>query len=340
MDKKNKQDLLLRELWQIRNPHLDFDEQLFKGFKKKMLSVLSKEKSGSSPVSHKALYEITTARNRDLISINEQNILRTSVVAFFGMSVGSHAAITWEMTSRAEAIKICDPDTVSGTNLNRLRTSLENVSEKKVDLVSNELRNMNPYLSVYSSLDTSEKSIESMLIKSPKVNAIVDEIDDFMGKVYLRKIAKKHKLPLLSAADVGDMVVLDIERYDVDESVQPFLGRIEHPENIDFDSLSSFEKRKLIIKLVGFEKNSYKMLRSLFAIGGSIVSWPQLGSTAVIAGGIIAATLKKVLLSEKVLSGRYYFSLDDLLVSGNNKHSEQGKRDNLVKDLEYLLNKL
>ena len=144
-------------------------------------------------------------------------------------------------------------------------------------------------------------------------------------------------MPLVSAADVGDNVMIDIERYDIDGNYPFFHGRVDNIESINFEELSPDDKKKLIIKLVGFEHNSERMIDSLFSIGGSTVSWPQLGSTASIAGGVEATTIKKIVLNEEVLSGRYFVSLDEILDSTFNDNARVRTRQFLIHEIEESL---
>ncbi len=54
---------------------------------------------------------------------------------------------------------------------------------------------------------------------------IIEECDDFLVKLFVRKEAMKYKKPLLMATAQNGMV--DIERYDVDKDTLPF-----HVDNI------------------------------------------------------------------------------------------------------------
>ena len=85
---------------------------------------------------------------------------------------------------------------------------------------------------------------------------------------------------------------------------------------------------------MGFDKNSEEMLTSILQIGTGIPTWPQLGGTATIAGGVIATTIKKIVLDEKINSGRYFISLDDILVDNFNDPKRQLKRESLINIIE------
>lgn len=268
------------------------------------------EKSGITP---EMRFELSTLRNRNLITREEQEKLRGTVVGFFGLSVGSHAAVTWSMESRAKLVKISDPDTIDPTNLNRLRTGWESVGKLKTEVVSKEIKSVNPDARVISNTDMGESTIVKLFDEKPKLDLVVDEVDSIEAKLLFRCLAKERRLPLISAADVGDNVVLDVERYDLEPQPKPFLGRLPGIEDVDINNLRGQEKIKLIIQLVGSEEFSKEMTDSLNAIGKTLKTWPQLGATAVIAGGVITTTIKKIVLGEQVGSGRYFVSLDRIL---------------------------
>lgn len=331
MKRKSLHDQILTELWE----NSTFDEDSFNVLQKALLET-PKQKLPSN----EQLFELTTMRNRNLITSAEQLKLRRTVVGFFGLSVGSHCALSWMMESRADCIKIVDPDTISMSNLNRLRLGLEQVGRSKAETISQILQEINPYSKVVFSKDGSIANFKYLFDSDPKIDVCVDAIDDMEGKVALRKMCKERKVPLIQAGDVGDNVVLDIERYDLSPQPDLFLGRLPGIEEVDFSTMTSFEVKKMIVKLVGFEQNSEKLLESVLAIGKKLATWPQLGATATIAGGVVATSIKKIGLGEKVKSGRYYISLDDLLVSDFGESDRKKKREKLVAKIKAkMLNK-
>lgn len=333
-NKENKKvfEDILKELWKIRNPHLKFDASSFQSLVDSQMPYHKKAKENGVTVSEKAFFELVTSRNRNLILPLEQKSLRESNIAFFGLSVGSHAAVSWMMLSRALKVAFIDPDTIDATNLNRIVSGWDDIGRYKVDVLIDKIKSICPFCDISKFYKADKNEIDT-IFRGAKISAIVDEIDDFEDKVLLRKYAKEYKIPLVSAADVGDNIILDIERYDSQPNTLPFLGRVKNPENIKFNKLTAKQKKKLIIQLVGFEANSERMIDSLIGIEGSIVSWPQLGSTAQIAGGIIAKTLKDILLGLDIKSGRYYFDLDKMLGIVESNISRKEKKIKKINEL-------
>lgn len=327
------------EVAKIRNPQLKTQsEQILKNIINKIY-INKKAKNLHDALSPKSSFETTTARNKQLINYDEQVLLKNSTVAFFGLSVGSHAAVTWMMLSRANKIKISDPDTIDASNLNRLRTGWKNIGAFKTDIIKQELIDINPDIETYDFKSKDETIVNQIITENPLPCCIVDEIDDFKTKILLRKLAKKLKLPLISAADVGDNVMIDVERYDLNPQPQLFLGKIPNIENLDFSKLTNDEKNKLIINHIGFDLYSEKMIESIYSIKGSIPTWPQLGSTATIAGGIIATLIKKIILNEKVPSGRYLLSIDKLFEPKYTSKSFQNILKSKINDLKNVIKK-
>jgi molybdopterin/thiamine biosynthesis adenylyltransferase len=282
---------------------------------------------------NKSLFTLTTLRNKLLITPAEQERVRKKVVTFLGLSVGSHAAIAWMMESRANTVKISDPDIISLSNLNRLSCGLKNVGSTKVSVVEKKLKEINPNCSVLTLRESSLEKMKSFILRDPKTDVIIDQMDTIEGKVILRKVARRFKIPVLMATDVGDNVFLDVERYDKDSKVKFFNGRVSNIESLDFSKLSKDEKITLSVQIVGLNHNSERMLQSLSSIGKSIKTWPQLGTTAIIAGGIIAKTIRKIFVGEKIESKRYHFSLEELLVGDYKSREREIIRNKLSDDI-------
>lgn len=327
---KSKLNSLYEELFKIRYPNQRVSNQKELNQFKKKLKLLLKNGLPKKEI----FYELTSARNRELITAEEQEILHNTNVGFWGLSVGSHAALTWMMQSRAKVVKIVDPDTIDATNLNRLRFGWQNLGSLKISVVKKQLLEMNPYSMVIMSRKTDSSEVVKLVTGEPFLNVVVDAIDDISGKLLLRQLCKKQKIPLISAADVGDNVVVDVERYDLEDDLQFFLGRLPGIESMDLRNMTPIEKTKLIIQLVTFDQCSEKMLQSMLAIGNTIPTWPQLGATATLAGGIITTIIKKIVLGERVYSGRYVISLDDVLVADYKSVERKSVRELMQKEAE------
>jgi|GEM_PF-2586956 len=317
----NRTEILLKELWQ--------NATFFKDIYTKLEGFTSGEQLEEDK--NIIFSNLASVRNRNLITEKEQKILNNTVVAFFGLSVGSHAAITWVMESRANKVKIADPDRVSATNLNRLRTSYKSIGKYKTDILKTEMLGINPTCVVTSLRKTTPQNMIK-LCENSKTHIIIDSVDDLKSKLILRKVARRKKIPLIMATDVGDNVIIDIERHDMMET-SFFNGRAKQIENIDFDKLSLRGRLELIHQIVGFKEHSSRMLLSLTQIGEELPTWPQLGATAAIAGGLITTTIKKIILGEVIPSGRYFLSTDQIFNGKYFTGEEEVRRKKLIKKI-------
>lgn len=321
--------LLLEELFEDSV----FNTRSYRALEDITLNQSNQDDNDNLDIPEEAYYGLTTSRNRNLITSDQQKILQKITVGFFGLSVGSHAALTWMMEARSDCVKIADPDVISPTNLNRLRVGWQEIGKLKIDVLKRQLMEINPLAEVITYAGKEVVKINELFESNPKMDIVIDSIDDMYGKIYLRKYAKERKIPLISAADVGDNITLDIERYDHLPQPQMFLGRIKNIEKKDYSKLNDFERRQAIIDLVGFEKNSEAMLESLYELGETLGTWPQLGATATMAGGIIATAIKKIVLGENINSGRYYICLDEILNPDFNSLERKKQREEVIKRL-------
>jgi hypothetical protein len=130
------------------------------------------------------------------------------------------------------------------------------------------------------------------------------------------------------AADNGDGALIDVERFDEDPDrpiLHGNLNKIIDVEHLKKD-LSFKEKLALIANIVRLEQATTKAQMSLGDVGKTLNTWPQLGTAAITCGVTLSYIARKILLGEKMKSGRYAFSLDDRLDNRHNKLSTRVKR--------------
>lgn len=340
---KDKKYILLledciKELFRIKNPSINITEDILieinKTISDNVTHLTGNVYKDLNTLFQNSSFDLSTSRNRNLIQYQQQTLLKSKVVGFFGMSVGSHAALTWMMESRADVIKIIDPDIIMPTNLNRLRFGWNTIGKFKVDIVRQELKKINPKVRTMISKKTDTRSVEKIFNDEKKLDLVVDEIDNISDKLLLRKLAEKYRIPLISATDVGENVLLDVEDYSSFPQPDYFLGRIPNIHRLELNKITALEKRKLAISYVGLEHNSEAMLASLTQIGKTIVTWPQLGATATISGGVITTLIKKILLGEGIKSGRYIIDLDQIFQPDYNSEDKVNKRLKIIEELK------
>lgn len=250
--------------------------------------------------------ELRTARNKNLITLQEQDKFYNFRVGIAGLSVGSHAALTIAMMGGAKNLRLADPDVISGSNLNRIRTDFTQIGEKKCDFVTRQIYQINPYANL-TSYDTgvSEKNIGDFLGKPEKLDVLVESLDNLEMKIRLRLAARKMGIPVLMATDNGDGIIFDIERYDLNPKLQLFNGAAGNVDLDFFKKMKPQDLPRLATSIAGPKIVVPKMLQSVTEVGKTLYSWPQLGDAATICGACTAYAVKAIATGKKLASGKY-----------------------------------
>lgn len=316
---------LLEDLFLIRNPRFKFNPnygQELQEFLTRYAGGVPKEEAGewfyfpwNQTLAHylpeAEHFELRTARNRNLITAAEQQALYGLTVAYAGLSVGSHGALTFALMGGGKSIVIADPDTVSPSNLNRIRLTFLEVGRKKSEVLREHLWQLDPYASITSFDDgVTEASMESFLHGA---NVLVEETDNLDLKISLRLAAREKKIPVIMATDNGDNVIVDIERFDLEPKRPLFHGALGDIDKNTFKSFPPHHLPKLATKVAGQEFIVERMLASLTEVGKTLYSWPQLGNAATLAGAAIATALKRLACGEELPSGKYEVNMDAAL---------------------------
>ncbi len=270
-------------------------------------------------------YLVRSARNMNLISKEEQSKFYNACVAIGGLSVGSSVAFALVLQGGAKHIKLADMDRLALSNTNRILMGVDNLGVLKVEMTARRIYEINPYAKV--ELFPEGLHPENIDTFFEGVDVMIDELDNIAVKYLIREKAKAYKVPVLMATDNGDNAVVDIERYDNDDSIIYFHGRMG--DDISYESLVTLDKfgiGKMATKCVGPENVTIKMQESLLEMGKTIVSWPQLGGAALINGAAVAYCVRKILNGELLESNRALISLDEKLIPNYSDEVEIKKR--------------
>ena len=265
-------------------------------------------------VGEDALLELRTNRNKLLITADEQAQLAACTVAVAGMSVGSGIALSCVYSGFSGTIKLADFDTLETANLNRLRESLAAVGSSKLTLTTQRIYELNPFATIIPFENGIRDDTLEAFLQDPATTVVVDEIDDFKMKVQLRVSAKAYGVPLLMFTSLGDSVLVDVERYDLDPESELFNGLLPGlGEDIQQKGVIMTEDAKrYAVQLVGVEYVPTRALQSLTEIGSTLVGRPQLYSTIAVDGGLAAYVIRAIVLGKPLKSGRYLLRFSDI----------------------------
>jgi molybdopterin/thiamine biosynthesis adenylyltransferase len=258
--------------------------------------------------------KVRTSRNQYKITAEERDLLNTKSIGVIGLSVGQSASVTMAMERTFGEIRIADFDQLELTNLNRIRTGTQNLGLPKVTMVAREIAEIDPFLKVVPFFEgITEDNIEQFFTEGGMLDLLVEECDGVDIKILAREVAKKHRVPIVM--DMSDRGCLDIERYDLEEDYPLLHGLI--PDNVDYELLKGLEtneeKMPYLLPMVQTENLSARMKASLLEVGQTLGTWPQLSSDVVMGGAFATNLVRRILLDQVHVSGRYYIDPDELI---------------------------
>lgn len=288
----------LSELYKFYYPSAPDDLERFQLFKWRYLEGHKLKEVGSwvwypwlrhlvHLLSPEDFYRIRTSRNRFLVTDSEQDRFRKICVAVAGISVGSSLATALHLQGGAQYIKLADFDVLELSNTNRIPIGIVNLGEQKIELVKRRLLEIDPYakMSLFSR-GLNSRNVEAFCSGA---NIIFDEVDNLQIKVLLRQYARKFRIPLIMLTDNDDGVLVDYYPYHKNKRVPLFHGLADRKilEIVNSKKMPSKEDIvRLSSKIVGRKNISTRMTKSLKSISKTLVSWPQLGTAALLAGTV------------------------------------------------------
>jgi hypothetical protein len=274
---------------------------------------------------------VRSSRNRPLISASEQKALYGAHIGIIGMSIGNGAALSIAIEGGARNIRLADFDTLELSNLNRIRAGVDALGVPKVEVTARQIYLLNPYarIKIFSGgIDNA-----TLRIFFNGLDVVVDEFDDFAMKRRVREEAKRNRVALVSGADVGDVAVIDVERYDLDAALQPFHGRL--PEKLDVHDKAAVGRA--IAELVGLENHGERMLTAHTELGKSIISWPQLATASALNGAAIAYAVRRILTKQPLADSRIAISLEAHLDPSLESDNARIRRAEALADFKRML---
>ncbi len=333
----------LTDLFLLQNPHFRF----INDYQQPLADFIKKAHKGNwfyfpwldkyiHVLLEKDFLTVRTGRNKEIITTAEQEKFYNFNIGVAGLSVGSHAAISIAVMGGGKNMKLADPDILSPSNLNRVRYTLLDLGKAKCELASQQIYQINPYgkiLTYPSGLN--EKNLYDFLAGPPKLDVLIEEMDNLEMKIGIRLAAKKLKIPVIMATDNADNIIVDIERYDQDKNLKIFNGRVGNLTLEEFKKIPPRDMPRLSTIIAGQDKVAPRMQRSLLQVGKSIYSWPQLGDAAMLSGVAIAYLVRKLANNNALKSGQYEVNLDAIFDPTYHRPAEVAKRK---KELKTFLN--
>lgn len=256
--------------------------------------------------------ELRTNRNKYKLTPEEQARLATKKVGVVGLSVGHTVATTLALERSIGEIRLADFDRLDLSNLNRIRSSVHNLGVSKVLLTAREIAEIDPFLKVVLyPVGVHDDNINAFILRGGKLDVLIDECDSIDIKLKLRMCARLHRIPVLM--ETSDRALIDVERFDLEPSRPIFHGLVGNIEPERIANLSTEEKIPYVLKIIGEETMSSRMVSSMIEIESTIKTWPQLGSGVVYGGGAAADIVRRINLQQMNYSGRFVADIEQIV---------------------------
>lgn len=281
-------------------------------------------------------YKLRTARNKFLITAEEQDLFYNAHIGIAGLSVGSSVLNAVVLSGGGGNIRIADIDILSITNLNRLMASVCDLDRSKAIAAARRTYEINPYqnLTLFTDGLTQDNMEEFFTKDGKKLDLFVEEMDNIKLKIESRFKARELQIPVVMATDNGDNTILDVERFDLEPDRPLFHGSVSEDrlKNLP-DNPPIGEKVKLANRIVGPDVVP-RMQLSLTQVGSKLPTWPQLGNAAILSGAATSYVARRILAGEDMPSGRYEVHFDELI--DPHYKTEAAQADRAQKKAEFI----
>jgi hypothetical protein len=295
-------DQIIEKKWQSQAPLL-YGVWAFYPWSNRLVHILDKDE----------FIEVRTSRNQYKITPEEREILSEKIIGVIGLSVGQSVSVTMAMERICGELRLADFDLLELTNLNRIRTGVQNLGILKVHSVAREIAEMDPYIKVRCFQNgLTEENMDEFFMQHGKLDLVVEESDGFDIKVLARYKARELQVPVIMEA--SDRCMVDVERFDLEPNRPILHGILDHLDVAKLKTLTTNEEKiPYMFDILGLKSTSTKLRASMLEMQQTITTWPQLASAVTMGGGITADVSRRMLLNNFKGSGRYYVDIDELI---------------------------
>jgi len=256
--------------------------------------------------------QVRTNRNLYKITLEEQRLLERRKVGIIGLSVGSGVAITMAMERIGGELRIADFDDLELSNMNRIRTSLTNLSLPKAVIVAREIAEIDPYIKVtLFDQGITSANIDAFFDDGGGLDLLVEECDSLPIKILARMKARERAIPVIM--ETSDRGMVDVERFDIHPHAAILHGRLSEEECKALVATGKWTP-ETTAKIMTAKETSERMKRSVGELGKTITRWPQLASEVTAGAGVVAQLSRKILLGDHLISGRNFLDPYELFV--------------------------
>lgn len=261
---------------------------------------------------------LRTSRNQNLITLAEQKKFERAKIGFAGLNVGNPGAVCVALEGGANYMKMADFDELSLSNLNRFRAGLPELGLNKAVLTARQVYEINPFAEIKMFDQGINPGSEDEFLLKPKLDLLVEEMDNLKLKISIREKAKKHRIPVVMVTGNGAGLILDVERYDQQPGLSilnNLLSKtyIEKIRKLDASKIPAANKVLLARDFMGAKNLTKRLQDSFLLVGSKLAGIPQLAEASFLRGAVLAYAVRRIITGAPLASGRYFLDLEEIL---------------------------
>jgi molybdopterin/thiamine biosynthesis adenylyltransferase/nitroreductase len=239
-------------------------------------------------------------RNRNMITLSEQQRLAELRVGVVGLSVGHAIAHTLAAEGVCGQLRLADFDDLELSNLNRVPATVFDIGVNKAVVAARRIAELDPYLPV--EVMAAGLTLDGIGEFLDGLDVVVEECDSLDIKVAVREAARARAIPVLMAS--SDRGLIDVERYDLDPQRPILHGLLGDVSTADLAGLSSSDKVPHVLRIVDAARLSDRGAASLVEVGRTLSTWPQVAGDIAVGAATVAEAVRRIGLAEQLPSGR------------------------------------
>ncbi|TDO07815.1 ThiF family protein [Mycobacterium sp. BK086] len=248
----------------------------------------------------RAFHRLRLDRNRNMITLGEQQRLAGLTIGVVGLSVGHAIAHTLAAQGLCGELRLADFDELELSNLNRVPATVFDIGVNKAVVAARRVAELDPYLTVRTMTDG--LTMDTMGAFLDGLDIVVEECDSLDIKAAVREAARARRIPVLMAS--SDRGLIDVERYDL-EPERPILhGLLGGIGVAELAGLSSTDKVPHVLRIIDAGRLSDRGAASLVEVGRTLSTWPQLAGDIAVGAATVAEAVRRIGLGERLPSGR------------------------------------
>jgi molybdopterin/thiamine biosynthesis adenylyltransferase len=318
----DNRDLLSEEIFEVEYPHISKQSEMyieeFRKFKKSLEDKFNWvyfpwDKKLVACLSDDLHYRLITARNRNMVTKEEHELLRRVNIGIIGLSVGQSSALSLVGAGISRNLKLADFDTLSGSNLNRLDGGIDEIGLIKTQLVARRILKLNPYYNLkFYEEPISKDNLGDFLLSDFKLDFVIDAFDSISAKITLRRLAKKHGITVIMGTDIGNGVLLNVET----PKDPIFFGALPESEIDKIENgekLTLMEMSQVVPKILALEKYPDRFMGHIVSMSKGEISWmSQLRLASSLTGVFVTYAIKQIVLGNEI-NNKVFLNLEEII---------------------------